>query len=1044
MTETATNPIEIHFSPTIENQPVSISITAEAPGHQQLLANQKPGADVIKLNRGQFTVSGGMPVVLPSGMGAVTFAADGRESLGIYPDAAAVMAALGAGAELALTLPARANTHYALLRWNYDLSSTASGTMALGPAAKVTCSSDAGLNGLHAVTREIPDGPGTLDILTNLVQSFRVPRQIQNLDSLQPGTWIITETNSSFNIGVDATYGYDLTWVRQITGGTLVGDIGLRVQAGLEAQLGYHATGKYTIVLSRGLSGPEQQQIRLQLYQFRGHSWDFGFQGGVTVIPTQSALPQDCNDLLRGILGIHGTQIMKGLLAFEEWTNPQSPLFGPLLNLTNEAASQIVRNVTGIADLTTGFTEAKSRLTNLFALWNQLPQQATSLLWSKLPDQPQIQKIASFAGQISSLSGGNLDSFLQTELSKVGFLKSPAGLFLESIATPGILGVLGNAPGLQPLSTLAGTASSILNNANLLGVLQRLQAEINQRLDIQQIEQAVNSADLSKLDAWMAKRLEAFFNDHAPVTVEKLQKLRQQLQKIVGLKDKLYAKALDALKHQYNFELTASCQNAASNSALIDLVFDFAVEPVGATRGLTLALDGQFDKVLLDSTTTGVFVKQGILTHAIRRQSSVHVALPFFDHTRTHVTDALATLNAVERTDGRLILYSGKSSDLVEVKNQSQSTLSIGLVAAHKLAPGVAIHSQPQATYAYSLPMALKQLTRAGLKHWLAPELERYFPNVFCAAPSKGTFDHWLDHLVGTDSNQIGNALLSLDVSLPPEYVLAWLKAPGKKNAQQYKIMSVVLQSKFREFLLQQFFADADRYADVADGSAVFDLLVFASIPRATSIAPDRNSQSVRFPANSGNEIYWDYEDTYLRRGVLAHPATVDVLAARLQTVRETLEADGKTGLADYYADDQISRMIASAQVSRPISSLFCVEAKIVELARSAALSLAQFQASEFSNPAAARTALAEFGAKVTSTFNSHLETYATGDMLLPLGTLLFAEAAKAFDPALGTSQTQAMFSLMVVNTTPFPPAGFPHHAAVAPEDVLIETRLVR
>jgi hypothetical protein len=290
---------------------------------------------------------------------------------------------------------------------------------------------------------------------------------------------------------------------------------------------------------------------------------------------------------------------------------------------------------------------------------------------------------------------------------------------------------------------------------------------------------------------------------------------------------------------------------------------------------------------------------------------------------------------------------------------------------------------------------------------------------------------------------QIGNALLSIDVSLPPEYVLAWLKAPGKKNAQQYKIMSVMLQSKFREFLVQQFFADTDRYADVADGSAVFDLLVFASVPCVTSVAADPNSQGVRFPVMSGNDIYWDYEDTYLRRGVLEHHRTREVLGARLQTVRETLEEVGKTGLVNYYADDQIGRMIASAQASRSISSSFTVEARIVESARSAARSLAYFQASEFSNPAAARASLAEFGAKVTSAFNSQLETYATGSMLLPLGTLLFAEAARAFDPALTASRAHAMFSLMVVKSTPFPPAGFPRNAAPAEADVLIEARFV-
>lgn len=1029
MLDTATKPIGLALNSTLLGQPAWIHILAGAAGYEQIAANQRPGAESITISAGQFAPSGGLPIVFGAGKADVSFQAGGGELLAIYPDAATLGAGLGAVADVGLNFPERSNTHFAMLRWPYDLHAAAAGAMALGAGANASFSGNAASSGLYALVREIADGPGLLDILTDLAASFRVPRQVRKLDDIAPGTWIIAEVNGSFDLSLTVTYGFDLSWIRQLSGGALRGDVALRILTGLEAQLGCRASGKYIIVLGRALDGPEARQIRLQLYQKRTNAWDDGVQAGVTLSPVQTLLSQDFDALLEGVLGIHGGQILKGFQEFEQWTNPSSPLFGPLANLSNDAASRIVRDVTGIPDLTVGFEEAKTRLANLFTLWNQLPRQAAALLWAKLPDQAQIQQIASFATLLSSLPAGGLESMLQAKLSKAGFLTTPAGMFLESIAAPGLPGVIGNAAALQRIQVLAGAASSLLNEGNLRGILERLQAEITKKLNIQQIEQALNAADLDKMDIWLEKRLEAFLGDHEPLTLAKLQRLREQLNTIAGLKDKLYAKALEALQKQYTFALTASCQSAPSADALVDLIFDFAAAADGAERLLALAMNGRFDDVLLDAANMGVLIQQGVLTHGIRRETSLEIALPFHDTTRVHVTDALAAMNAVDEAGGRLILYSGSFRDLVEVRNEWQSTLSIGLMAGETLAPGVVIHNPPAATYSYSLPIAMRQLTRARLKQRMAAELENYFPNVF---GERESLDRWLDGVIGPGNNRIGNALLSLDVSLPPEYVLAWLNAPPDGAAQQYKILSVMLQRKFREFLLQQCFGDIERYEDVGEGSPVFTLLAFASAPCVTSLAPD-----------SGNAIYWDYEDETYRRGVLAHKATVDVLLGRLGQVRELLDEAGRYELAAYYAGDQVSRIIASATRSREIASLFAAEARIIESARSAGLAVAGFQASAFRNPAEARKALATFGMKVVIAFHGDLENYATGDMLLPLGTLLFAEAARAFDPALAPSNVQAMFSLATINGEPFPPAGFPQVTAVPPGSVLFESRFV-
>lgn len=911
VTSLPSSSIELNLNPTVLRQPASITITATAtPGEYQM------------------KMAGGLPVTFQSGHAQVSFSADAGSLLAVYGDAASLLAKLteniNFAQDLALVLgfPAQPDTSFGMLRCPYDLTGSAGGSMALGAGASASLGVDTSQKGFFAVVREISSAVDTTEMLADVVQSWRLPRQVRTLDDIHPGTWIIAEANGSLNLKASAKYGYDMTWIRQVTGGVLKGDIGLRVQAGLEAQLGMHAAGQYAVILSRS----SQPQIRLQLFRLSSRGWDAGLRGGVTLAPNEGYQPPSLDDLIKGILGIHPAQILAGLKGVEQWIRPDKPLFGPLANLAPQIAADIVRSLTGVSDLVPGFEVAKSIL-----------QSATPL------------------------------------------------------------------------------------DATL--------TEINRRLDLNQLAHAAQSGDLSQLDPWLLGRLQDFFGNPS-FTPENLKTLRQKLQNLTGLKDTLYTKSLEALKRQYDFSFTAAYQSASTDSALLDLVFDFAENSAAAEEGLRLALDGRFDLVV-ESENPSLTVNQGILTHGIHHESSVDVALPFFDSTQIHVTDSLAAMNAADHSDGRVVIYNGAASDLVEVKNQAQSSLSISLTLPANGDRGLIVHNQPQATYSYSLPMALRQLTRAGLKARFTAELEQFFPQL------TGNLDQWIDSLIGPGNDQIGNTIVRLDASLPPEYVQAWLKAPAAKGATSYKTMSVALQNNFREFLLRQYFADSENYADVADGSPAFDLLVFASTPRVTKVSAD-----LQFPPNNGDEVYWDYQDTQLRRDVLGHPATVAKLMEQLMNVRATLSADARTDLIRYYTGEEVSRIISSAQASTAIKSLFFVEARLVEQARHAAMTLAQFQETKTSNPAMARAALASFGSELTATFNSSVRNYATGLALLPLGTFLFAAAARVFDPAL-KPPPKAMFSLVTVKGPDFPPPGFPQNPLVSPQDISVEARIV-
>jgi hypothetical protein len=80
-----------------------------------------------------------------------------------------------------------------------------------------------------------------------------------------------------------------------------------------------------------------------------------------------------------------------------------------------------------------------------------------------------------------------------------------------------------------------------------------------------------------------------------------------------------------------------------------------------------------------------------------------------------------------------------------------------------------------------------------------------------------GEFSAWVSDAFG-DLPTIGNALLALDVTLPPEACLAWAKAPADPAADVYQRMSLALQQRYKQLVHDVFFENIDRFDDVGFG----------------------------------------------------------------------------------------------------------------------------------------------------------------------------------------------------------------------------------
>ena len=214
--------------------------------------------------------------------GAVTFAGAAGASfgMGIYLNAANAVIAIASGEKLAegLNLTGAANTRYLVLQAAYDVGATAKGSIALGTGASANFGITGRSNGLFAVLHRFDDTEPAAAVFQDTFSSWGLHRQIDHQDDLKPGTWIIAEVDGSIAATLGVKAGYDFSWIREIKDGALQGDIGLRVQLGASAALGFETSGKYAVVLGR--EGP-LPLFRLRLYKMAKKGWNFGLNAQI-------------------------------------------------------------------------------------------------------------------------------------------------------------------------------------------------------------------------------------------------------------------------------------------------------------------------------------------------------------------------------------------------------------------------------------------------------------------------------------------------------------------------------------------------------------------------------------------------------------------------------------------------------------------------------------------------------------------------------------------------------------------------------------------
>jgi len=1021
---------------------------ATDPDVQQALLNDTAFPD-RQLTIGSLQLkASAKPIAFGDAAKKVTFtgSASAFAGLGVYQDPVVMLSALPLDDTLDKNfhLPASPDHEYVLLRWGYDAKGAAKGALALSAGASVSFGADARSEGLFAVIRRFDrKTTGAKTALESTVHSWMLPRQVTGVDDLRPGSWIVAELDGGITLSLGAKFGYDFNWAREARLGGLKEDIGLRLQLGIDAKLGFEASGKYAVVVSRDSLDAADQRLRLRLFKQSKRGVSFAFNASATAQGTFSNLPETVDDFIKAVFDVHGGQVIDDLHALEKWLDPKKPLPDMLAGLGVDYGLNLLTSLTGI-DAEKEFDKAQKLFKDLLDEWDALPERASSLVFAFVEKGVDLAPIRKLAKAVATNASAELRTLIEGKLNRVDFFQSPEGQFLESIAADNVLSLLDDAGAFKEAQQVAQRVATILDEGTLETVLKKLQQEILARLNLDAVldkARMASEADFAKLDAWLKLKLSQFLGKTIDFT--QIDEIRKTVGVLLAKREEFYKAATKALTQKYSASFASAYQKNTTRTALLDIEFDFAADAGGAARLLKAALAGDFNTVLVEPSA-GAIIHTAELSHGIERTSHVEIHLPHFDKTTDSLTTALATVSAQE-DEGRLLVYDLKATNLETEKGVRNSRLAIVAHLAARKGTGIRVHSTEGLTYSYAFRQAVPRMKIVQLRAQVKPYLDTYFASLFTSDVTTATWisdlDKQIDGIESNGTDNFGNTLLALELSVPAAVASGWLLAPEDKKSPLYMAMSRRLQAKLKELIPFYYFSDVNKYRNLG---AAAPLLVYAAIPPSTAVDTSGGGLTLN-PQNPG-DIYWDFMDPAVRNAMVNNSIAAARLANALRDASDRLIAAGFPGDAMFYEPGDIDDLRGRALTGdgRPfLESLLVFEAQIIRHARDAGRRIANFRSRAGAEPREAIQALAEFGQNITETFNKNITDTYGGGAVRPLGTMAFIEAASCFLPNAGTLTPSALFQLVVVKqASTFKLDTFLDGKTPDKNDIVVEERL--
>jgi hypothetical protein len=951
----------------------------------------------------------GKNFVFDAGQTTVGFqaSADFKTGLGVFNSAADAITSLQLpdASEINLNIAGDASEKYLVLLWGYDIQGSFSGSHPIGVVGSLGFGATGDHDLRYAVVHRFTSTTDARTALSDLFGTWRFPRHVKTARDLKPGSWLISEVDGSVALNITAQLGYDLNMVREAKLLGVTRNLGAKIDAAFKATFGFNSSGRYLLVLGRESDKDESNTIRLQLFKQSQKGLTFGLNLSVGVTG-ENQLPTDIDDLVKSVFGVHGLQALRDLHLIEQLTDSHADLGNTLARLLNDEGLKLLTQATGI-DAASEFDKARQIVLNEFAKWDALPDKVAAATWGIL------SKLDGGGDAFKSFLTALADSNPQTRaeafaraLQDAMYGDTAAGQWLAALADQGLLALSSQLDKAQPI---AAQTLDILNG----GIIKKIQTFIDEKLDLNQIRDAVTQDDFNKVDQWLIGRLGDFFEKE--LHFEDLKPIQDAINLVLTKAKDIYSRAVQALNNRYNFEFAAAYAKNKTSTALLDVNFELT-QPDDAVGNIfhEVVSDSRLDDLLVQSVD-GITLNLATLTHEVTRTGTVQVHLPMFSFDSQHVNDSLAKVTA-EQDGGRVLVYELDASDSVTVKNRYCSDLSV--LASLQLKNGQLVMAPDSSqSIAYQSRQVKQAMALVDFEQRVTPFVHEYLDQLFSGNESSlQTFyvdlDRTVENVLHNGANEFGDVALSMQVAVPSTVLASWfIRRDGNRLKQDRMAMSRALQRRLRQLLPFCYLQDVSR---LRSNPSIAALLVWAALPISTSIDFHDGTAVL----NTDDDVFWDFPDADLRHAMAMAPQTGTTLVPALQTAQARLREVGDAHDASFFDPQQAAtfqRMTLDGMGDSLLNSLLFTEAEIIRGAIAALNDVNAMLDVVTTAPTRAIVRFADFGADFTNAFNQKLSNVYGDDALRTLSSMVLIEASRAINPDFSSQLPQAMLNIITL-----------------------------
>jgi hypothetical protein len=802
----------------------------------------------------------------------------------------------------------------------------------------------------------------------------------------------------------------------------LSGDIGLRLQMGINAAVGFSASGRCAVVVSRE---SEAKSLRVRLFRVKTREMDLSFNATVGIQAKDTLLPDTIDDFIAAVFDTHGAQILSDLKVLEKWTDPNRSLASLLADAGIDGAESLIAALTGTTPerLQQEFDAVQGRAVSFVTKWHRLPHPVSAALLKLVEEKVNLSTVRDVASRLSTITFTELEALLDTHVQRIDFFHTPVGRYLESITENGVLGVL-NMP-LDRVRDVGSRTAAVLDGGVVEDTLGAFQRFVETRLHLDAALSAANETDFAALDSLLKKKLANFLGEKT-LALKDLENVRRAVGLLLERRNEYYDKALQALHRKYSVALTAASQSTTTDRALFDASFDFSRDPSSVIGFLQSALQGRLDD-LLTIQPAQVTIAAAQLSHGVSRQTHIDVTLPFMDVRQSHLNDSLASIEAVPHEGGLLMKL--KASDTSTTSNERKSSLSLAMGMSRRKGSAIRFH-QDSLELSYSLLFAKRNMQTKHVRAQVGPAIETFFAGRIESVDAfTDLLDQQTEAAIPNGPNLLGNGLIALDVALTNDTAAAigqaWLALPEARTARAYADMSVAIQQSLKASIFDCVFGTPDGYTQTGLSRTQLFVAYCALVPRAES-AP---------------RWFWDWPQPGERRAMLHKPQTVLKMRELLAAAQRVLQEDPDTA-RHFRAEDAVDILARVDERDEFLNSLLAAENDIIQHALDGGSSIA---ASQNASPSEAIKALARFGSRLTEAFHGDI-TSLLGAGLQSIGTRVFLDASRAIAGPLGARITaeHAMLSVEFLKpTAAFDAAALLEAGHVAADQLAVADRVV-